>query len=326
MNPRRTLLAAAPLGVAAVILLTAGPAAGYARTRTDNGSPVQWQSPLVEILAYNAAPPTALTPDSFLNAARGAADTWSHGVVVCPAGGTTALRLAVSPVAQPRADATNDKRNRLTFRTVRWCQEPKTTPEICYPSAALAITTVTAEIKNGNLLDADVEVNAVTFTWDDLVANPQAVGSVQDIQNTLTHEFGHLIGMDHNCHSGEVTWPIDDQGKLVPECKSVPSDSPLREATMFASVAPGDIKRRTLDADDVRAVCEVYPVGSGNDGGGGCSVMLPRPRACSAASLLLAAWAFAAARLRRRGIRSRGTGGCRSSVPDPTTGSSPPTP
>jgi hypothetical protein len=100
---------------------------------------------------------------------------------------------------------------------------------------ALAITTVTFESNLGRLLDADVEVNDSSFSFS--ICDPEALACnvTFDLQNTLTHELGHVLGLDHSVDS---------------------------EATMFASAPRGDTSKRTLAVDDADALCTVYPSGA----------------------------------------------------------------
>jgi len=299
MMSRRRLANAA---VTAATLLLAAPASGYVRTRTDESAPVKSPSSCVVLRAYTNEPPPSLTSERFLQAALGAGATWSRGAMSCdlaggPPGSTTGLQILVVPVLDATANIVVDKKNRLTFRRGTWS----------YAREALAITTVTALKATGEILDADIEVNAVNFTWDDLVGNPTPAPDTQDIQNTLTHEYGHLVGFDHNCYNGEKVRQVDHTGQPVMDCTSIPAGSSLREATMFAAVIRGDTKRRTLDADDTRAVCEVYPPSTEmcattvppEGDGGGCRFM-PRGHA-SPGTVLLALLAFGGAlRLRAR--------------------------
>ena len=55
-----------------------------------------------------------------------------------------------------------------------------------------------------------------------------------DIQNTLTHEIGHVIGLDH---------------------------APDEDSTMFASAPSGETTKRILDEGTQKALCEIYPRG-----------------------------------------------------------------
>lgn len=99
---------------------------------------------------------------------------------------------------------------------------------------ALAITTVTFEGNQGELLDADIEINDTGFSFTS--CDPEETECLVDfdLQNTLTHELGHLLGLDHSVEA---------------------------EATMFASAPRRDTSKRTLAVDDEAALCAVYPAG-----------------------------------------------------------------
>lgn len=92
----------------------------------------------------------------------------------------------------------------------------------------IALTTVTYDIRTGEIYDADMEINSAGgfgFTTGD--------GDVQtDLLSVVTHEAGHFLGLTHSL---EAT------------------------ATMWANYTTGDIGPRTLSVDDIGAVCEVYP-------------------------------------------------------------------
>jgi hypothetical protein len=304
-----------PLGVA--LLLAAGPAHAYVRTKTDRGVEVHWRDTCIYITAHVLSPPPNLTPDLAAAAARAAAAVWSRPQVDC-----TSLQLQVAVSEAPDADVANDKHSNLMFRASSWCRQPRETDEPCYDPSALAITTVFAQQNDGLVLDADTEINAVDFVWGDLVAGVGATGNAQDLQNTLTHEFGHLLGLDHNCYSNaDRSRGIDQNGHLVPDCNRAPPS--VQQATMYASVMRGDTQRRDLSPDDIDGVCGIYPANGapecapvmdgdpvnqpGGDGGGntGCNVASD-PRRPAAATL--AAAALAAALVRRR-LRARRAGG-----------------
>ncbi|MFO0629082.1 MAG: matrixin family metalloprotease [Polyangiales bacterium] len=77
------------------------------------------------------------------------------------------------------------------------------------------------------VLDADIQFNAVGFTW----TNTGARGAV-DTQSIATHEEGHFLGLDH---------------------------TNVRAAVMFASYSGGNV--RNLNQDDIAGVCALYPSG-----------------------------------------------------------------
>lgn len=82
----------------------------------------------------------------------------------------------------------------------------------------------------GAILDADIEMNGERFRFTN---NQIAAFSEFDLGNTLTHEIGHLIGLDH---------------------------TPRRQATMFASAPPGELIKRDLAQDDIDGVCAIFPL------------------------------------------------------------------
>ncbi|HVY46636.1 MAG TPA: matrixin family metalloprotease, partial [Minicystis sp.] len=97
-------------------------------------------------------------------------------------------------------------------------------------SNTLALTTVTYDVDTGEIYDADMELNSaqVQFTTGD-------TGIEFDLPSIAQHETGHFLGLAH---------------------------SQLSDATMFATYKQGDTSLRTLAADDVAAICAVYPPGT----------------------------------------------------------------
>jgi hypothetical protein len=103
---------------------------------------------------------------------------------------------------------------------------------------ALAITTVTYETGTGELLDADIEVNDSGFRFS--ACDPPGCDVRHDLKNTLTHEMGHVLGLDHP--------PVDGGPDAL-------------EATMYASATEGDLQKRDLAADDIAGLCTLFPTG-----------------------------------------------------------------
>jgi hypothetical protein len=298
-----------------VLAGAAAPAHAFVRTKTDRGAAVHWKDSCIYVTAHVVDAPMNLPPELAVDAARAAAAAWSAPQVDC-----TALQMQISVSAEPAGDVANDGHSNVMFRqgAGNWCRQPRSPEDPCYDPQALAITTVFAQQNDGLVLDADTEINAVDFTWGDLETGQGASGSAQDLQNTLTHEFGHLLGLDHNCYSSaDRMRGIDQDGNPVPDCNRAPQS--VQQATMYASVMRGDILRRTLSPDDIAGVCAIYP-GSGaavctaaGDGDppaqrerddGGCALGRGRPGLSGAAALALVALLVARRRLsarRRRG-------------------------
>jgi MYXO-CTERM domain-containing protein len=239
--------------IAALITALWAPAAGaYVRTVTSMGVPMFWNRTVLELTAYAGDPPAPLTAQDVMIAVKGAADSWSRDRLPC-----TSLELRVVASSQASAPVAMDGVSRMTFRRSNWCKEPRTEGDTCYDPFALAVTSVFARKNDGEIVDADIEVNAVTFTWSDLVRKPEENVVLQDLQNAITHELGHFIGLDHTCFlAAPRAGSADDRGHEIPSCGQATDD--IRATTMFAAVIPGDLDRRSLSEDDRRAVCEIY--------------------------------------------------------------------
>jgi len=312
-------------------------AEAYVRSKTDDGVyAFYWKESCVPVTIYlNGFDRTSgMTLTQIVKSVTAAAHTWSADAISCASGDvTTSPYLEIVPTLAPAAQtpprATDslvsgswDARNSIIFRTESWSNSGK--PGHDYPFEALAVTTVTARL-DGHVVDADLEVNGVNKTWMNLdpgVSVPfdhGATAEVFDLQNTLTHEFGHFIGLDHTCFvpsANGTPRPKDDKGNDVPDCDSAPVV--VQNTVMFNRAQAGETSKRALAPDDARAVCEIYApslehlacaLDSANPG---CAVAAAAPtRHASRASRLglplgaLAMLAAVAARRRRRRVTAR---------------------
>jgi hypothetical protein len=98
---------------------------------------------------------------------------------------------------------------------------------------ALAATQVymraTGPISQREIIEADITINE-EFRFGDASKNFRMV----DGRETLTHEFGHYLGLDDVMNRRCVN------------------------STMYASSEPGETKKRTPDADDIQGINEVF--------------------------------------------------------------------
>jgi hypothetical protein len=280
-------LAVVPL-FAALAVLTPAPASAYVRTLTkgepdgSNRFPAYWNHPIIPIVVHLGSPPAPLTADQILRATRAAAAAWSRQAIAC-----SQMELRVVPDPSADALAVSDRVSHLIFRDDVWCKKPPPANGRCYDRLMLAVTSVFMRKSDGRILDADIEVNAVSADWSDIVADPNSGESTQDLQGALTHEFGHLLGFEHSCLLAGDEMRVDDQGQVSPSCafSADPKDS-----VMIASVGVGKHIPRTLSDDDIRGVCAVYPpVGKMVPGDhAGCAISPPGGHRRSGVPLLLA--------------------------------------
>jgi hypothetical protein len=291
------------------------PAAAYVRTVTEAGASTAWKSPCVTMEFSLGLPPPELDAQGYLSAAQAGGAAWSQasldGVNRC-----TNVIFTVVSVPDVAGRVGLDYHNRLIFRQGQWCSDPLPKDGSCYDASALALTSVFQNTDTGEILDADLEVNATDFTWGDYAAHPEQI-NIQDFQGTITHEFGHVIGLQHTCFTPGGTFadgtliprPLDNNGNPVPDCG--PNNPPaITQATMYVSVARSSAEAdlRSLSPDDVHAACDIYPFatnfecvapsGSGSTGGG-CSYSGPTGRDSVAGVLAILALGLAFRRRRR---------------------------
>jgi hypothetical protein len=99
-----------------------------------------------------------------------------------------------------------------------------------FQSGMLALTATSYRNSTGEILDADIRINDQFFTFS-TTDNPEEV--MYDLRNMLTHESGHLLGLDEN------------------------PDYP--ESTMYPGSSNGELVKRDLSQDDIIAICDTYP-------------------------------------------------------------------
>lgn len=261
----RLLALVAPVVALATCLVTST-ASAYVRSRTGSGTAVRFDSACVFLgidtrgsIDVSLADVEATVDKSMSN--------WS-GIAQC-----SYLELKKADPAE--RDARYDGKNVVQFLHDSWCHPAdKNNPERCYDSAAAAITTVffldrPGEAHDGTIIDADIEVNEVNFTFvllpSDKMARPST--ATADLENTLTHEIGHLMGLDHTCSDNSTPANAVDQNGMHPVACSklrtldATTRATIENATMFNSAEPGETKKRSPEADDIAGICEAYPAG-----------------------------------------------------------------
>ncbi len=251
---------------------------------TDCGKPVFWPKPCVQYSLQEDAS-KQVPLDTVRSIFKTAFDTWMNAP--CSAGGNP--RILVTETEPVACDAheynqTQGNANIMVFRDDQWPYGGS--------KSTLALTTVTYNIDTGEIYDADMELNSANTTFTTTDTNV-----VFDLLSVVTHETGHFLGLSH---------------------------SAMLSATMFPDYMEGDTSLRVLDADDIAAICTVYPPGEpvlatcdstprhgfsslcaadqASEEGGCCSVApgAPRGGALGGALSAVAALLLAARRSRRQ--------------------------
>lgn len=124
-------------------------------------------------------------------------------------------------------------------------------PELFPDATTLAITLTSYSVESGEIFDADIVFNLAEHAFE-VLADGFACSALDeedqpfDVENTLVHEIGHFVGLDH---VGNRNLPVTAQNPLA------------SAATMFGSAQPCETNKRDLTNDDIDGVCAIYPAG-----------------------------------------------------------------
>jgi hypothetical protein len=260
---------------------------GYVRTGpTKAGHYLYWESGCI-FVTLDSAGTKAIPGDGAFQAIDQSFDTWNNDTASCS-------YMKVKDAGKKAMEVGNDKVNIVKFRDDTWGRPAVNgDPARTYSPSAAGITTVVyvddgTSSRDGAIVDADIEINAVNFhvTLDPDPNDPAFPGEDNAVLlNTLTHEVGHLHGLEHTCRLSD-TEPerVDNNGNPVPLCSDPGLSTTITDATMYPTQVSGETTKETLSDDDTQSMCDIYPTakdpktctvvsgapsGSGDTGGGG---------------------------------------------------------
>ncbi|HZH15219.1 MAG TPA: myxosortase-dependent metalloprotease, MXAN_2677/MXAN_2678 family [Archangium sp.] len=227
------------------------------------------------------------------------------------------LRFSEGPLVDDRKvgyELKGDNRNLVLFRS-RSCAELVPDDNKCWDEdtcgndfdcwdgdpQTIALTLTTYDEKSGIIYDSDIQLNANGFVFTTVDSPPAPIcprpissnpGNcvATDVQNTMTHEIGHLIGLDHTRALGSVMNP---------------------------SAPQGEVSKRNIDEGSANFVCKTYPKAQASQScvtpslerSGNVAVLGQHAIGCSSAGAgawwpAMAGWALLAWCRRRGGARS----------------------
>ena len=243
------------------LLLTAVLAVGddpYVRSRVDTGTSVDpnahclwWDQREVVFQQHQRGNPDTTGDNEFLAVAQ-SLQTWAEANRSCghlsisEGPRVTDHRIGISTTG-------GTDQNIIVFRQA-WCGDTVPASHSCWQDETcmnthdcwnmskntIALTTTTYETRTGRIFDADVELNAAFFVFTTVdgppctppVFNQGCVAT--DVENTMTHELGHALGLDHTRFPG---------------------------STMNATAPGGETSKRVLDEGSRQFICDTYPPG-----------------------------------------------------------------
>ncbi|MEM7436926.1 MAG: matrixin family metalloprotease [Myxococcota bacterium] len=205
--------------------------------RTD-GEPLEWRRRCMSY-AVDVRGSQSIEFDDALDAIDASFETWMD--VTCDG---QPIDLEVARLDEPVLcqEAQFNERG-PNVNTVAFLSPFESPDGIPYAPSAFAVTIVW-RFDDGEIVDADMLINEdlgpYTVCPDAGCTGEPASNRSVDLQNIVTHEAGHFFGIAH---------------------------SDVLDSTMYGQAPRGEVAKRTLDQDDIDALCTIYPPGSF---GGGC--------------------------------------------------------
>lgn len=232
----------------------------FVRTRTSTGRPIEWRGQGCPILSLDAAENPGIPHARLREVLTTSAEAWNG-----PPSDRLKPELSIRSDTVTGKDVGYDGTNLVVWRLKGYCQDPAhREAEICLSQQVAAITTVfywdkPGESRDGEIIEVDLELNADSFEFS-LDGEPSKL----DLENTVAHEMGHMIGLDHTCIPGAGGTPVDFAGQALRSCYPTEqlTDAEL-EATMYAFEARGETKKRDPEEDEWLGVRFVHEGHSG---------------------------------------------------------------
>lgn len=188
------------------IMVLATAANAYSYMLSDEGIETHWQEDAEVMMYLNPSNDQGLSEDEVEEAFLDAMDAWNAvgaGVTITYLGTTTSSGLAI------------DQANLVYFES-DW--------DLGSDGVAYA--------QNGLMADEFIVATDIAINSDDYSWSVTGEEGAMDLQNALTHELGHCLGLDHSTEEN---------------------------ATMFSTGEEGETLKRSLHPDDSSALLNMYP-------------------------------------------------------------------
>ncbi|MFY0569180.1 myxosortase-dependent metalloprotease, MXAN_2677/MXAN_2678 family [Archangium lansingense] len=247
-----------------LVALALGQSDPFVRSRVEAGDPdaqcLFWTVPTINWQLRSVGNPNTSTEDQKqreFEAIRRSFQSWQQIFTSCGN-----LRFMEGPLVDDRKvgyEVDGENRNLVLFRSQSCIERGISADHACWDEdtcgndfdcwdgdpQTIALTLTTYDEKSGIIYDSDIQLNASGFVFTTVDSptypvcpRPTPTNPVNcvatDVQNTMTHEIGHLIGLDHTRAAGSVMNP---------------------------SAPQGEVSKRTIDQGSADFVCVSYPKG-----------------------------------------------------------------
>jgi MYXO-CTERM domain-containing protein len=219
------------LFVASFVLFAAGSAHAYCRLTTDMPTPgvncadsgigLTWRR---QCISFSMMQRTHNTPDfeSIRDVADESFATWEEvGCEASQVGLSIRQTAGLGECDDPEYNPDAPNANTIIFVN-DWAARD-------LPSDAFGLTLVWHNPDTGEIYDADMQLNETLGEFG--ICAAVCPNDIVDLQNVITHEAGHFLGLGHSAES---------------------------EATMSARATVGETRKRDLDEDDRAGLCAIY--------------------------------------------------------------------
>ena len=202
--------------ITSLLFIISGQAYGWEAKKNSSGEDLHWNTEKIHF-SLNTDGSHSLDPATIEEAISSAASSWNIGNISFVFDGET---------KNNSADYSDNVFS--VYFSNNWTEDPE----------VLALT-YTWSSSDGEIVHFDMEINTENHDW-----STDGSAEKHDLQNAITHEFGHALGLDH---STDTT------------------------ATMAPTATPGEISKRELAQDDINGYQHLYTEssngGENNEGG-----------------------------------------------------------
>ena len=192
-----------------ILVLVAANASAFELKKDRDGDVVRWSGEVRFVV--DAKLDRALKAPGALEAVKAAVATWASAMPNVDVG------VEVGDVTAQRA-------NTITVIDHDWP----------YDDGVMAVTLLKVDYANNRIVEADIVFNGAQNHFKALAPGSQRGGQFADVQNTITHELGHAIGLQHE------------------------DEAP--DAVMYPLAYTGEINKRALSSDEIAGLDALYPL------------------------------------------------------------------